>query len=181
VEEIPVTGAPDGFATERLDVARWTACLRDGSRRAELIDEVAPILTPRVLHHLPEHFQLSGAAQAVAGWIDARDAESDVFKVRERSSSGLLGLLILASFPEPDAKTQIHVGYLLAERAWGKGFATELLEGLVRWQRRHSRPVELLAGLERTNLASARVLRKAGFTRRPELTRGETEFFGLSL
>ncbi len=58
---------------------------------------------------------------------------------------------------------EVRVGYVLAESAWGQGYASELLCGFVaQWDAR--RPAaRLLAGVDRDNAASRRVLEKAGF------------------
>ena len=63
----------------------------------------------------------------------------------------------VVSYPEGD---QLHVGYWIGKRYWGRGLATQglalLLEALG--------PRELHACTASENLASARVLQKNGFT-----------------
>ena len=57
----------------------------------------------------------------------------------------------------------IRIGYLLAEAAWGQGFASELLEGFVKW----CRTVEIslvIGGVARSNVPSQRVMERNGFT-----------------
>jgi ribosomal-protein-alanine N-acetyltransferase len=58
----------------------------------------------------------------------------------------------------------VHLGYLLAEEAWGKGYGTEIVSGLAKAYERQS-PILLVAGVDIGNPASARVLEKAGFQR----------------
>jgi len=145
------------FTTDRLSIKDWTPHLGDKGRRSSLEASLAGILTPEVLRHLPPPLKLSGAG-SVSAWVEARAQESDVYLIQRTSDESLLGLLILASFDgEPPT---IHIGYLLAEPAWGQGFASELIKGLVRAV---PRPARLLAGVEADNPASARVLEKAGF------------------
>jgi RimJ/RimL family protein N-acetyltransferase len=60
-----------------------------------------------------------------------------------------------------------EVGYLLAPECWGSGYATELLEGLVRWHFENPDPTlrpDLLAYVLGDNLPSRRVLEKNGFS-----------------
>ena len=59
--------------------------------------------------------------------------------------------------------SEVRVGYVLAQHAWGKGYASELLRGFATlWD--EVRPnVMLLAGVSKNNAASRRVLEKAGF------------------
>ena len=174
---------PDGpgFQSERILVQSWTAFLDGRERLKGLIEELEPVLTPNVLRHLPEPLQISEATDAVARWVADREEESDAYVVREKTSSTLLGLLILAEFPEPNGITTIHLGYLFAESAWGNGYATELLLGLVRWMGEQNRQVQFLAGVEKGNAASARVLQKSGFERSPGLSSNETDMFRLTL
>jgi len=168
---------PHGFRTRRLHVQSWAPCLEDAGRHRSLIGELTPVLTPEVLRQLPEPLQISDGPDAVAQWVSAREAESDVFTVRDDASSSIVGLLILAEFPEPDATATIHLGYLFAEDSWGKGYATELLLGLVLWLGEQDRQIRLIGGVEKSNIASARVLQKAGFEESPELSSDETIMF----
>jgi RimJ/RimL family protein N-acetyltransferase len=165
------------FDTERLTVKNWSAELLDAKRQQILIDELTPMLTPAVLQHLPEPLQISPGRAAVGDWVLARQAESEVMTVRDQATSALLGILILAEFSEPDSGTVVHLGYLFAELAWGRGYATELLLGLVKWFGERDGQVQLLGGVERENVASARVLIKAGFTKVHRLSDGSAEMY----
>ena len=60
------------------------------------------------------------------------------------------------------------MGYVIAESAWGKGFATEVVAGLADWCRDNGTIRSLIGGVADRNGASARVLRKNGFV--PNLT-----------
>lgn len=166
-----------GFQTQRLTVQNWSSDLDDPAKRAALVSALTPILTPAVLLHLPEPLQLADAPHAVSDWITDRAEESDVMTIRDMSDNTMLGLLILAVFPEPDAPSTVHLGYLLGERAWGKGYATELLEGLISWVQDQATPVMLLGGVERDNPASAKVLLKNGFSILPELATETSDMY----
>lgn len=163
----------DPFFTERLSVRDWRPMLGDG--RAGLEADLAAMLTPPVLKHLPPALQLG--PEGISGWIDARARESDVLAVERKADGALTGLVLLAPEPDPapepapgaQAPPHLHIGYLLAESAWGQGLATELLQGLVP-ALAESGPARLLGGVDEANPASARVLEKAGFTRDADLS-----------
>ena len=112
----------------------------------------------------------------MSSWIDARAEESDVLLVQRKDSAALIGLVILAGDSALAAVLDLHIGYLFAESAWGQGFASELLEGLVAWTGR-ARPVRLVGGVGKDNPASARVLEKAGFRIEASLSTPETDVF----
>ncbi|EON66983.1 hypothetical protein W97_06099 [Coniosporium apollinis CBS 100218] len=60
----------------------------------------------------------------------------------------------------------VEVGYWLGEELWGRGVATEALVGFVGWvlgEREWERVIRVHAGVYGGNVASGRVLRKAGF------------------
>ena len=172
-----MTQKSKGFVTERLQVASWKSALKEGAPRQKLVEELAIILTPDVLRYLPLPLHMPGGPQTIDRWISARDGESDVFTIRKHGPSALIGLLILAPFQEPDATRTVHLGYLFADHAWGKGFATELLHGLVAAQIEQGGPAKLLAGVGKGNAASAMVLLKSGFRLAVDLSNAETDMF----
>ncbi len=170
-----------GFETERLKIRRCSASFEDRNQRLQLIKDLSGVLTANVLRHLPEPLQLCDEEGAIANWIAAREAESHLYSVRDQRSDILLGLLILAQFGRQGDPRTVHLGYLFAETAWSKGYASELLKGLVQWQGDHFGRGLLLGGVEKSNAASARVLIKNGFVRDATLSTGETDMFSLVL
>ncbi|EBA03344.1 hypothetical protein RB2150_01774 [Rhodobacteraceae bacterium HTCC2150] len=169
------------FETPRLDVQPWDQTLSDNALRARLVDQLATILTPPVLHHLPKPLQLAQPPHAIENWINERAAESAVLTIYDKANHSLLGLMILASFPQDNATTTVHLGYLLGETTWGKGFASELIMGLITEYKNQATPLRLLGGVETSNPASARVLVKNGFSRVETISTAETEFYELIL
>jgi GNAT superfamily N-acetyltransferase len=171
---------PEQFSTERLVVHHWGTVVRDKQRRKNLVSALYGILTSSVLEHLPPALQLDDAAGGVSSWIDARVAESDVFLVNHKQGKELVGLMILACDPDADELPTIHIGYLIAEIAWGQGIASELLAGLVSAMASR-RQVRLIGGVYKGNPASARVLEKAGFVLDSNLSEPEIDMFVLVL
>ena len=160
------------FDTQRLRVCDWHS---DQGNESTLVDVVRLMLTPAVTASLPpswQGFYDRGRAQA---WIAERDKESTVLLVTDRSSEEPVGLVIVFEEHAADdpALADLRLGYLLAERAWGYGFATELVGGLVQWCGTHSSIRSIVAGVALGNDASARVLTKNGFTPTGDPSHGE--------
>lgn len=164
------------FFTERLSVCSWQAAVNDSSARLGLETALVRILTPRVLLPLPPSLRLEEKAGGISAWVDARDAESDVYLVEQRSNAKLIGLLILAHEPGDGPTPKIHLGYLLAETAWGQGLATELVKGVI-GALRDDGPLMLLGGVGKDNVASARVLKKAGLASSADLSTMDTDIY----
>lgn len=164
----------EGFETARLRARPWP--VEATADTAEL----ARLLTPPVLAPLPPGLQWAQAPDAVADWIAARRAESTLCAVRARDSGALLGLLILAEESAPDGPPTLHLGYLLGEDHWGRGYATELVRGLVE-ALRPAAPLRLIGGVGAANPASTRVLRKAGFRRAAALAAADTDVYTILL
>ncbi len=56
-----------------------------------------------------------------------------------------------------------EIGYGIADEYQGKGYATEAVSALVKWAFRQPNVIYITAATEESNLASQRVLEKAGF------------------
>ncbi|MBD3679075.1 MAG: GNAT family N-acetyltransferase [Rhodobacteraceae bacterium] len=163
------------FETERLAVRPCAALPEEPAASDRLEGDLRKILTPAVLAHLPGALQFEVETDRALSWLEARLAESAIALVYEAGTGGLLGVLILARAPGSDA-TEVHLGYLFGEFAWGRGYATELLRGLVEHLR--GRPgTKLWAGVDQANPASARVLEKVGFTKVDGSAPPGTEFY----
>ena len=165
------------FNTARLTVESWRPLLASPSSREVLIEELTPMLTRNVMQHLPELLHVDQERDAIVQWISDRNAESEVLAVRDQKHSTLLGLLILAEMPEDDGSCSLHLGYFLSEDAWGKGYATELVSGLVEYLKYRRDVARIQGGVGVGNKASARVLEKVGFAKSDRLSTGDTEIF----
>ena len=166
------------FETDRLRVDEW----RSLAERASLdrVTLVTELLTEEVTASLPEPWRGAYSADRARDWIDERDAEGTTLLVLETASHRGIGLVILFESGSADA-VEVRLGYLLARSAWGQGFGTELLRGLVGWCRGQSGIGSLCGGVERENVASRRVLEKAGFTLEDSADGGDEVFYRLEL
>ncbi len=152
------------FETERLRVIEWHAGAADRWPRPDLTDAVRSILTPAVTRSLPPGWQGQYSAERARTWIEEQDAESTVLVVAEKASGEIIGLVLLSEMTSEQGGADVQVGYLLAEHAWGRGFASELVAGFVDWCRQRTEQLVLYAGVGADNPASNRVLEKCGFS-----------------
>ena len=129
------------------------------------------------MQHLPEVLYVEQERDAIARWTADRNAEAEVLAVRDLKHSALLGLLVLADVSEDDDSSTLHLGYMLAEEAWGKGYATELLSGLIEHLQSCGSVSRIQSGVVIDNKASARVLEKVRFTKSDRLSTEDTEVF----
>lgn len=146
-----------------------------------LLREMADILLPAVLNHLPEQLQMPDGPNPVESWVAARQAESCLYAVRAASTDTLIGLMILADTSEFDASPTLRLGYLFAQSAWGKGDATELVTGLIKGLGDKGWSGQILAGVAGANSGSAGVLLKSGFAEVPDTPIGESRTYRVVL
>jgi len=171
------------FETARLTVFHWRGTLRDAKQRLALEQELLSVLTPEVLEFLPPSLAVPEAKNGVSLWIDAREAESQVFLVTERETNKVLGLLFAVAMNAVGKsgldEDTVHLGYLFKTSAWGQGYASELIGGFVSNLPRSNRPT-VLAGVAHGNEASMRVLLKNGFEKLSDAPSDDMEMFKLS-
>nr|WP_255490935.1 GNAT family N-acetyltransferase [Spartinivicinus marinus] len=120
-------------------------------------------MTPAVTHSLPADWQNIHTDEHAKNWIKARDSEGVTLLIIEKQTNIPIGLFILTKDEDNSNETALRIGYILEEPAWGKGFASELIEGFIVWCR-HNNISLLTAGIDKDNIASKRVLEKNGFT-----------------
>lgn len=145
------------FDTGRLHVGGWHSLSESTEALAETVTQ---LLTETTTRGLPWEgdFDLDRAA----AWIVDRDAESPTLLVIDRERRTPLGLVIVDTIEQSDA-LDVRLGYVFAEDAWGQGYASELVSGFVDWCRIRHRIGSITAGVSPDNVASSRVLTKAGF------------------
>jgi ribosomal-protein-alanine N-acetyltransferase len=169
------------YETERLLVTKWHGLSADEWTSQDLAVVVQSMLTPAVTRSLPEPWQGEYTLERARGWVQERDEEGATLLVIERSSKRPAGLVILFEIEqEGDAGPEVRLGYLLAESAWGRGLATELIHGLVEWSK-DAGIGSLVGGVARENVPSKRVLEKNGFVCTPESASASEQLFELRL
>jgi RimJ/RimL family protein N-acetyltransferase len=151
------------FETDRLIVGDW----HDLAERLglDLADVITVVLTTTTTSALPPDWYGDYDADRATRWIIDRDAESPTLLAIEKETGNAIGLMILFETALDDGSSEIdlRLGYVLAESAWGNGFATELVNGLVQWARSEPLIRSISGGVAQDNEASAKVLVKNGF------------------
>ena len=153
------------FETDRLLVREWHSIThREWSEQA-LPTLVVNLMTEPVTRSLPASWRGEYTRDRAAEWIAERDGEGPTLLVIERSTNQAVGLMILFESAAEDSPDDVDVrlGYLLAESAWGKGLASEMIGGFVGWCRTAGSIRSVAGGVQRDNAPSARVLEKNGF------------------
>jgi RimJ/RimL family protein N-acetyltransferase len=86
-------------------------------------------------------------------------SESRLFIVKRTDTNTIIGFVFLYVGNDDDA----HIGYLLGESYWSKGYATELLKGLINSIKYENKIKRLIAGVAINNIVSSKLLIKLGF------------------
>lgn len=84
--------------------------------------------------------------------------------VFEKSTGRFIGQAGIFHLGLCENQQEIEVAYRLLPEYWGQGYATELAKALVHWGFAHLEIEELVAATHPDNVASQRVLTKAGFS-----------------
>lgn len=148
------------FETSRLKVTELSGGLTSPEREV-LLYRIPEILTPPVVENLPPYFHGIDSPELAQTWLERMLAESRLFLV-ETAESTLIGFLFASSGEDREA----YVGYLLAEDYWGKGLASELLQGFIGKASESGPWAKLVCGVDPANVASAHLLKKLGFVER---------------
>jgi RimJ/RimL family protein N-acetyltransferase len=144
--------------TPRIETRRLTRrapAPGDESRLAELM---ADFDIARMTSRVPHPYSLDDASEFVAR-VQGNDPRTDQNFLIEHEDEGVIGGL--GFFTPQDGP--LEVGYWVGKPWWGRGFASEALNGALVWARSDWRKRYLVAGHFSDNPASGAVLCKAGF------------------
>jgi ribosomal-protein-alanine N-acetyltransferase len=157
-----VTNPPETLETKRLRLRR--PALQDAEdifRRYAQDPEVTKYLTWRPNRNIRE------TRDFLAACLRALDeGKSFHWVIERRADDELLGMITARV---DDQKWEL--GYVLARSYWGRGYMTEALKGLVDWALRQKDIYRVWSVCDVDNLASARVMEKAGMKREGILRR----------
>lgn len=149
--------------TTRLTLVAATLALA----RSEITDrgEFARLLGASVPDNWPPE-TLADALPVLLGWLEAAPERVGWFVwyalAAGESSAGPV-LLASGGFKGPPRDGTAEIGYSVLPQFQGRGYATELVGGLVRWALQQPGVARVVAETEWANAASVRVLTKAGF------------------
>ena len=163
------------FTTSRLKISETTV-LTPITELNLLLDSIPGLLSPAVVANLPHHFHNITTFEQANCWLTDMLEQSRLFAVYCKNEQCLIGLV----FTSCDSEIHTHLGYLLDEKYWGKGLASELLTSFIDKVIKPGRWEKLLAGVDVHNVASSRLLKKLGFTARDN-SENDVVFYELSL
>lgn len=119
-----------------------------------------------VRDRFPHPYRLDDAVEFIQKAGDS--ATESVFAVDVGGAAvGAVGLMLRDDVDRVSAE----IGYWLGEEFWGKGIATEAVKAVTAYGIRQFRLTRVFASVFASNLASARVLEKAGFSLEGRLRR----------
>lgn len=127
----------------------------DAPRLAALANDID---VARMTLRMPHPYAVADAEGFVAS-IQGQDPRRGATFLIEHEDHGPVGVIGLFEDGDPVPET----GYWIGRPFWGRGFATEALEGALVWASRHWKRRAMVAGHFTDNPASGRVLEKAGF------------------
>ena len=127
----------------------------DAGRIAALANDID---IARMTKRMPHPFRMKDAEDFVlqVAAQDPRRANTFVIEHEDQGPVGVIGVY------EGDDHVP-ETGYWIGREFWGRGFATEALEGALVWAGKRWKRRALVAGHFSDNPASGRVLEKAGF------------------
>jgi RimJ/RimL family protein N-acetyltransferase len=104
-------------------------------------------------------------AEIFLNWATSYQAENGFCRwaVVEKSSGEIIGS---CGFARPHGIKEVELGYLLARKRWGKGFATEAAGACLQFGFEKLGFREIIALTDFENTASQKVLEKIGFVKR---------------
>jgi RimJ/RimL family protein N-acetyltransferase len=112
----------------------------------------------RMTCRMPHPFGQGDAEDFVVQVAAQNPAKAATFLI-EHEDQGPVG--VIGMFEDSDVAPE--TGYWIGRPFWGRGFATEALEGALVWAGKRWKRRALMAGHFADNPASGRVLEKAGF------------------
>ena len=130
---------------------------------ADRNDLIALEADAEVMRYLNGGQPVPEAGLTDAGFLTPRGHEPEVLAAHHRESGRFIGWFALFDDGLVDGLRTAEVGYRLARQAWGKGYATEGVLALVETAFGALGFERVRAETMTVNLASRRVLEKAGF------------------
>ncbi len=121
----------------------------------------------RMTLRMPHPFGVGDAEDFVLSVAGQNPATASTFLI-EHEDHGPVGVIGLFE----DGDTAPEVGYWIGRPFWGRGYATEALEGALVWASKTWKRRALVAGHFDDNPASGRVLEKADFLYTGEVRKG---------
>ncbi len=163
------------YETSRLNVFETDGALKP-SDLSKLLDRIIVLLTPAVVENLPPYFQNINSLSEAREWYERMLVESHLFILKDKGDNSIIGFLFAYIENDCDA----HIGYLLGEKYWRQGLATELLKGFINYAGKKEDWGKLIGGVDKSNVVSSKLLIKLGFVEQP-VEDGQVVFYEYNL
>lgn len=146
------------FETERLRVRRFTGTDGDHYFSLNGNEEVMRyIRPPRTRQESDEQLQ-----QILQEYSAYPMSKTGRWGVEDKASGRFIGSFVI--IPIPTEPEKIQLGYSFIPEYWGKGLGTELASAGLQYFLKNTTIPEIYGVTETPNIASQKVLLKAGFT-----------------
>lgn len=131
-------------------------------------DSIAPktivdILTRNVAKFLPPDWKDVSSHDKAISWLESRINDGDVFSVLIQENMECIGFIFLHGITSEKAENEVRLGYLISEKYWGKGVASELVGALIEFCKKKGNVGKIIGGVSPKNIGSVKVLTKNNF------------------
>ena len=154
------------FETERLVVRKFTTADYDNlyllHGNPEVMRYIRPVKTKVESDAFLDMALVTYASSYMGRWA-----------VDEKLTGNFVGTFVIV--PIPDDPEKIQLGYSFTQENWGRGLATEVTRAGLDYFRNNTPLTEIYAVTESPNIASQKVLLKAGFSIYGNKMEGEKE------
>ncbi len=148
------------FETERMIVRRFAESDAESFFRVNGDPDVMRYIRPAKTREQSDAFLHENLIFYKEGSVLGR------YAVFSKSNASFLGSF---SFLYLEGEADFHIGYALVPEAWGKGYATELVQFGMEYYFSNTDKRHLFAITEPGNLASQKVLLKNGFNKKEQM------------
>ncbi|MDK1289368.1 GNAT family N-acetyltransferase [Pseudoalteromonas umbrosa] len=161
------------FTTQRLCVYHCQSLLSKPNHA----QQITHILTPAVTAFLPKEWQSPPLDEHAVQWLSDKLKEADIFIAMSRETTLKDRTLPIGLTLFHRSGDTAHIGYLIAEQAWGQGFGSELLSGLMTYLAYTTSIKTVFAGVDPHNKGSIRALEKCHFHLDTTAKDGQNAFY----
>lgn len=126
-------------------------------------EKVVEIFSDKVTEYLPIDWKGISQREKPVQWIDDKMKDGMLCSIKFNNSPELIGFLFLYGIDSQIQPKEIRIGYVISEKHWGKGIASEVINALVKFFYKQGDISSIVGGVEPDNLASIKVLTKNGF------------------
>ncbi|MUK62968.1 GNAT family N-acetyltransferase [Aliivibrio fischeri] len=153
------------YKTTRLVIEHIDSVIVNEQGSQVVLNKIVALLTPQVTQGLPPYFHDIETIKEAEIWLKKMSNESQLFTVSAKNTKDIIGFLFLSGADSEE----VHLGYLLGDEYWHKGYGSELLSGLLDYLYQHPSIERLVGGVDKDNIASAKLLEKVGFVVKEEM------------